>query len=203
MALTNGGVTDAAVDHWTQRQRESQVKGGEDGQEVYSLLAAVRDVSLNTSGSFIGGTSTITLARMLESILGQQAALITTPDSTSPDYQGDFMSSDPGRSPLDSSFQDIPFPNAVRGLQSNIADKLLLAYFKNVAVNFPVIHSAQIRDFHRRRDVLDDPYEESVLNLVYALGGQFLEMVSSASFFMTLIWAMLIFQSSPWGPLLR
>jgi hypothetical protein len=68
-ALTNSGLADAGLDHWAQGPRKQQIEGGEDGQE-YSLLAAVRDVSLNTSGSFIGGTSNITLARILESILG-------------------------------------------------------------------------------------------------------------------------------------
>jgi len=79
---------------------------------------------------------------------------------------------------MTSTFQDGSFPNALRGIQSKMADKLLQAYFKHVAVNFPLVHSAQIKDFHQRRESLSDSYEESVLNLVYALGGQFLEMVS-------------------------
>jgi hypothetical protein len=81
---------------------------------------------------------------------------------------------DLGRSPVDSN----ACTNALRGIQSNTAERLLLAYFKHVAVNFPLVHSAQIKSIHRRRESLDDAYEESVLNLVYALGGQFLETVS-------------------------
>lgn len=180
MAMTNGGCGDAALDHWTMKEPEAKTK--EDDEEAYSPLAAVRDVSLNTSGSFIGGTSTLTLARMLESILGNtgkdqltlpQAYVgpMASPGGSSPEYRGDFTSSETG-------YDSRPFPNAIRAMQSNMAERLLLAYFKHVAVNFPVVHSAQIKDFHRRRQLLDDPYEESVLNLVYALGGQFLETVS-------------------------
>lgn len=186
--LTNGGLVDAALDHW--HQRAPRVKKEKDGPEAYSPLAAVRDVSLNTSGSFIGGTSTLTLARMLESILGcngkeqtaQQTRVsrITSPDTnspnaitsgeTSPEYRETSTSND-------LACESRSFPGASWGMQTNMADKLLLAYFKHVAVNFPVVHSAQIKDIHQRRDALDDPYEESILNLVYALGGQFLETV--------------------------
>jgi len=178
-ALTNGGLAEVGLDHWAQAPKQLQIEAGGEGQEDYSLLAAVRDVSLNTSGSFIGGTSNITLARMLESILGQQTGLITSPAGTTPEYNREFEPSEIGwRSSMTSTFQDGSFPNALRGIQSKMADKLLQAYFKHVAVNFPLVHSAQIKNFHLRRETLSDPYEESVLNLVYGLGGQFLEMVS-------------------------
>jgi hypothetical protein len=202
MALTNnGGLTDASADHWTQPHQHAQPQAelqlvlqngegqnsraheGEDGQEVHHL-AAVRDVSLNASG-FIGGSSTVTLARMLGSILDrkgkEQLALLqeTTllhaciDDSSPTDSRGDF-----GTSPVDST----ACTNALRGIQSNTAERLLSAYFKHVAVNFPLVHSAQVKSIHNRRESLDSPYEESVLNLVYALGGQFLETVSAFTF---------------------
>ncbi|RDW58435.1 hypothetical protein BP5796_12365 [Coleophoma crateriformis] len=179
-ALTNGGgLGDAALDHW--HQMGPQGKEKDDGPEADSPLAAVRDVSLNTSGSFIGGTSTLTLARMLESILvcnGKEQVtfqqtgvnLITSPDPTSPNM------TTPGEASLDARENyGRSYPYSIYNMQAETADKLLLAYFKHVAVNFPVVHSAQIKDYHHRRTVLEDPYEESILNLVYALGGQFLE----------------------------
>ncbi|KAE9370898.1 hypothetical protein N431DRAFT_510353 [Stipitochalara longipes BDJ] len=145
-ALTNGGLAEVGLDHWSQAPEQLQIEAGGDGQEDYSLLAA-------------------------------QTGLITSPAGTTPEYNREFEPSEIGRrSSMTSTFQEGSFPNALRGIQSRMADKLLQAYFKHVAVNFPLVHSAQIKDFHQRREVPDDPYEESVLNLVYALGGQFLEM---------------------------
>lgn len=185
--LAQNGLSEQAVDHWSHNREGSNGTEVSDKPEDFSL-AAVRDVSLNISGPFIGGTSTITLARMLESILGKgkdQSGIpattyaTTTPNDTAAEATTeDIPSMDPElRSPMGSSIGNGLFPNIINGLPGQIADKLLEAFINSVAANFPVVHSGQIRKFHRDRDTLDDPYEESMLNLVYALGGQYLEAV--------------------------
>lgn len=171
ISLIKNGQTGIDEDHWL----SEQAKESSDKEEIGSFLTAIRDMSLNTSGSFVGATSTITLGRILESLVGNKAkerlvshqppwdkyeVIAPEIDETSP----------PGSSLSNTtcSFQ----------MSSSIADKLLNTYFSCVSHNFPVVHSPEVRGWHMSRDELNDPYKESVLHLVYALGGQFLETVS-------------------------
>lgn len=178
MSLAKGGQSEAALDHLMRYQSPSDVESV-DRVEVFSLLSTVRDLSLNTSGSYVGGTSTITLARILESVVGRadtyEASLQTSgwekPTSPTPEL----ASSENGR------FSPVSVPSTTQSfhVQPNIGDKLLQAYLNHVSKNFPVLHSAQLNDLHRRRTALSDASEESILHLVYALGGQYLESVST------------------------
>jgi hypothetical protein len=56
------------MDHWKQPQEMHAAKP----DEVDSLLSAVRDLSLSASGHYVGGTSTITLGRLLGSVVKSQ-----------------------------------------------------------------------------------------------------------------------------------
>jgi hypothetical protein len=185
MTLTANGLSEDAVDHW--RQSHGRRFDGEDsdGAEGPSL-AAVRDVSLNIHGSFMGDTSTIALARMLECILSKgkerlafhEATYTFSPNETSPESHEDTFPMYPEyRSSLDNRLGNAPPPDLIRGMQGHIADKLLQGYFDTVATNYPVLHSVQIKNLHHNRENLVSPYELSIMNLIYGLGGQYLEMV--------------------------
>lgn len=83
-----------------------------------------------------------------------------------------------------SSMSESGFSTAVERIRAfdilpQTADLMIDASLKHLSPLLPVIHSPNIRDLHRRRDTLKDPYEESILLLVYALGGHFMETVSS------------------------
>ena len=173
--LTKTGQADVDFDHLTQVDR---VNTPGEGEEVYSLLTAVRDMSLNTSGSFVGGSSTITLARILESVVGTNLKAElgqSTWESEETHFEAlEGASPNTGRK---SSFSANSYTTNNFSITPNLGDKLLQAYSGHVSANYPVVYSKYIQSLHRRRDKLDDPYEESILHMVYALGGQFLESV--------------------------
>jgi len=62
-------------------------------------------------------------------------------------------------------------------IDANIADKMVHAYLGHLYANFPVMYSYTVLDLHKRRHDLKDVYEESILHLIYGLGGHFLEKV--------------------------
>ncbi|RDW88310.1 hypothetical protein BP6252_00342 [Coleophoma cylindrospora] len=178
MSLARGGQGDAALDHYTNYNSPSDGDPG-DKVEVHSLLSTVRDLSLNTSGSFVGGTSTITLARILESVVGNRnnqtftihTATCDRADTPPPEY----ISSENGCISPESAQSTAPSFQ----LHPSLGDKLLQVYLKHVSINFPVVHSGQIKELHRRRESIVDPCDEGILHLVYSLGGQYLEMTQS------------------------
>jgi len=51
------------------------------------------------------------------------------------------------------------------------------AYLGHLYATFPIMYSYSVLDLHRRRQNLKDVYEESILHLIYGLGGHFLEKV--------------------------
>ena len=181
--LTRTGQADAGFDHLEQVPPARTLLDEDygEGGEVYSLLTAVRDMSLNTSGSFVGGSSTITLARILESVVGSgvkdQLAFQSAAWEDIGTEPPEAISPETGRQ---SSFGANSHTTDTISIQPQLGDRLLQAYLGNVSVNSPVVHSTQIQNLHNRRDLLEDPYEKSILHLVYALGGQFLESVGEA-----------------------
>lgn len=60
---------------------------------------------------------------------------------------------------------------------SDAAENMVKAYLGHLCANFPIMYSYSIIDLHNRRHNLKDIYEESILNLIYGLGGHFLEKV--------------------------
>lgn len=57
------------------------------------------------------------------------------------------------------------------------ARRLLDGWIKHLSRRYPVIHTPRLRELHARRDETLDPYEESILHLVYANSGRVLEAV--------------------------
>lgn len=185
MTLTAHGLSEEAVDHWQHNQRRSMDTEGLSRPEGPSL-AAVRDVSLNIHGPFMGETSTIALARMLGSILSrgngdsvnQDSVYTLSPDDGSSESHEDTSPCNPEyQASIDTRFGNSSPPNLIRGIKNYVADKLLQAYFNNVAANYPVLYSKHIKNLHLNRENLENPFELCLINLVYGLGGQYLETV--------------------------
>jgi len=59
-----------------------------------------------------------------------------------------------------------------------VATRLLDGWMKHFSTRYPVIHSHRLREIHSRRNDTLDFFEESILHLVYANSGRFLETVS-------------------------
>lgn len=54
---------------------------------------------------------------------------------------------------------------------------MVAAYLNHMYSNFPIMYSYDVIDLHTRRSNLKDPYEESILSLIYGMGAHFLEKV--------------------------
>ncbi|KAH8678294.1 fungal-specific transcription factor domain-containing protein [Xylariales sp. PMI_506] len=163
LSLANQGNPAASHDHWSKPN-----KSQDDGDP---LLSAVRDLSLNTGGSYVGSTSNITLARILASIVGlQDKAAYNTPQSVG-EMDARAMTSDDDYQSSPSMEDD----SAVSLIgDDEVTEKLVTAFIKCISPRFPVLHPAHVRSLYERRAELNDPYHRSILHLVYALGGVFL-----------------------------
>ena len=170
--LTKGGNKTVSHDHWIEQSEELDDNEQED---IKPLLNAVRDLSLDVAGSYVGGASTITLGRALESAFAGKIELMI------PEINYE-RGSNVRTASITSDLSSVPGTNG--GHFSNIdhvsAVKMVDAYLGHLCTNFPVMYSYEILDLHNRRDNLKDIYEVSTLNLIYGLGGHFLEKVRKA-----------------------
>lgn len=161
-------------DHWPDDTTAADESDQQEGSSLQPLLNAVRDLSLDVAGSYIGGASTITLGRALETALKGKTEL-----SMSRTY----VSDDSVRS-RSSSFIDnriVPSTRTIRigQIDPELADMMVHAYLKHLCTNFPIMFSTDILELHRRRHDLDNMYQVCILNLIYGLGSHFLRAVSS------------------------
>lgn len=169
--LKNGGDRTSSRDHWA--DSTSMCEADSQGHnQIQPLLNAVRDLSLDVAGSYIGGTSTITLGRALGMALAGRPRLSLP--TTSPDdlNTGQAASIESHPSYLGSGGFSL-----LTRMNQETADSMIHAYLKHMCTNFPIIFSFEVLDLHKRRHDLTDVYEESILHLIYGLGVHFLEKV--------------------------
>jgi len=164
-------------DHW---QNGSTCGDDSDYQEnigLQPLLNAVRDLSLDVAGSYIGGASTITLGRALETALEGKTQL-----PISRTYMDTSKTRSRSSSLIDNRF--LPPSRALRIKQINpeLANMMVHAYLKHLCTNFPIMFSTEILNLHSRRHELDNMYEVCILNLIYGLGSHFLDTVRNVAF---------------------
>lgn len=132
--------------------------------EVFGVVDILRDLSLEASGGYIGASSSITLSKLVGSLVKgkEEFGYALRP--------GEHFSP---RSLSDASIEDTYVDTA--SIPQDIADRLLRGYLKHISTRWPILHSNYIRSLHARRAYLADPYEKSALHLIYASGGRFLE----------------------------
>jgi hypothetical protein len=178
--LSSSGHNNVGEDHWGQKQPQPARPAGYQPppslsppapkDDIDELLSAVRDLSLSASGYYIGGTATITIGRVLSSMIQTQRGRAGL-------HRGDPSSDDPNPKSISSdTLAEMMGPFFVT---QNVANRLLQGYLKHLSTRFPVLHTPWLLGVHDRRDEHLDIYEESVLHLVYACGGRFLETVGS------------------------
>ncbi len=161
-----------------------------------SVVSVLRSLSLDMDGSgYIGASSHVALGRLFNflsrgshhpardpSVGGTRrpsssfqlggggggtasvAAPTTTPSGATPPALAAAAAAAEPMEPID--FADVP---------SNLADRLYVGYIKNVMTRFPVVHSVWLRAVHHRRHALTDVFEATILHLVYATSGRFIE----------------------------
>lgn len=170
--LKNEGDRTASRDHWAASDGAEEDQRWQDNEDPQIIVNAVRDLSHDAAGSYIGGASAITIGRALGKALArsQQGAL------TAGNNENHIL----GRTGFIDSYSGYPVGNGfslLAQMGQETADLLLDAYLKHTSTNFPVIFSVELRELHQRRQNLENAYEESVLQLAYGLGVHFLQKV--------------------------
>ncbi|KFA70194.1 hypothetical protein S40285_04420 [Stachybotrys chlorohalonatus IBT 40285] len=168
--LKNGGDRSVSRDHWAGATGGLDDADSPSQDDIQPLVNAVRDLSLDVAGSYIGGASMITLGRVLGTALAGRP-LLTLPATSPEDMNaGQAASIDSHHSYLGSGGFSL-----ISQMSKEMADAMVHAYLKHTRTNFPIIFSFEVLDLHKRRHDLNDVYEESILQLIYGLGGHFLE----------------------------
>lgn len=129
------------------------------------VLEVLRDLSLEATGGYIGASSSITMSKMVASIVKCREP--DQQESRQEEHLSPRSLSDPG------AVTDISVDTGK--IPQDIADKLLKGYLKHISTRWPILHSVYIRGLHARRSDLNSSYERCALHLVYASGGRFLE----------------------------
>ncbi|KAH6669955.1 fungal-specific transcription factor domain-containing protein [Halenospora varia] len=172
--LTQGGNKNVSHDHWN--ERPDDLDDDEQG-DIQPLLNAVRDLSLDVAGSYVGGGATITLGRALESALSGKIQF-TIPQMDSERKRSLYTESIASEI---TSMSGGTVAFHLGQIDADSAEKMVSAYLGHLYTNFPIMYSYYILDLHNRRHALRDTYEESILHLIYGLGGHFLEKTGDSS----------------------
>lgn len=138
-----------------------------------SLSSTIRELSLTASGhGYLGGTSNITIARVLEPVLHiDRSQTIRHDDPRTYGSEGD-----PSGARIVSSNEDEDALD-VASFSDPMIEQLFRAYIEYVSLIFPIMHSQRLQDMHERRDKPNGLFEVAVLHLMYALGGITLTLV--------------------------
>lgn len=132
-----------------------------------SVVSVLRSLSLDVNGSgYMGASSQISLGRLFNFLDSGRRHC---------DEGGLHSSRRRRATTLPSSTRDVQEPIDFTDVSSNIADRLLAGYMKHIATRVPVAHSVWIREVHNRRHSLTDIFEITMLHLVYATSGRFIQ----------------------------
>lgn len=132
------------------------------------LSDTTEDTSSASGSKSKGGMSTITLGRVLGSVINSQKS----PRSETP------RDDDPNSNPI--TVAELVKTMGLMFISPNVATRLLDGWMKHLSTRYPVIHTPRLRELHARRDEPLDVYEETLLHLVYANSGRILETVRTS-----------------------
>ncbi|KAI1082921.1 fungal-specific transcription factor domain-containing protein [Whalleya microplaca] len=145
--------------------------------DTNDILIAVRDLSLSASGHYVGASSNINIGRVLSSVVHSQRGSVPR----SHEEQAVQGEDDPApKSVYSTSSGDVigvPF------LTPNVAAKMLQGWFRHIATRYPVLHSARVMHLHNNRESLTDDYDQTILHLIYAVSGRWLESAGEMGHF--------------------
>ncbi|KAK8138556.1 hypothetical protein PG984_001936 [Apiospora sp. TS-2023a] len=157
-----------------QQQQHMQPDSDDDENDI---LIAVRDLSLSASGHYIGASSNITIGRVLNSVVQSQRTSIANEHDSHIIGDEDDPAPKSVYSAQLSDFVGVPM------LSPNVAHRLLEGWFRHIATRYPVLHTARVLELHADRDNISDEYEKSILHLVYAVSGRWLESAGEMGHF--------------------
>lgn len=143
-----------------------------DTASINSVTDILRDLSIEASGGYIGASSNITMGRMIGSLV-RGKAMQRGFDAQNANPKSLYEPTSPSHSEVGSSLMSSP----------ETCDRLLLGYLKHISLRWPLLRTSFIRSLHANRDMLEDAYHLTILHLVYAIGGRFLETTGQAGAF--------------------
>ncbi|KAI0483343.1 fungal-specific transcription factor domain-containing protein [Xylariaceae sp. FL0804] len=181
-----GGESHSALDRTDSRIQTPDTDGDDEDADwqdgVDNVVSVLRSLSLDANGQgYMGASSHVTMGKLFSflgrcegssSPAGQSRRARTGSVVMRPLDRPDNSSSHDGVDDAGAAAEPIDLAE----VPSSIADRLLRGYLKHIGTRFPVLHSVWLRDVHaRRRHALADLHEHTLLHLVYANGGRFLE----------------------------
>ena len=160
--------------HVLQASQRMQPDSDDDENDI---LIAVRDLSLSASGHYVGASSNITIGRVLNSVVQSQRTSIANEHDSHTIGDEDDPAPKSVYSAQLSDFVGVPMLSPV------VAHRLLEGWFRHIATRYPVLHTARVLELHANRDNISDEYEKSILHLVYAVSGRWLESAGEMGHF--------------------
>ncbi|KAK6064976.1 fungal specific transcription factor domain-containing protein [Seiridium cupressi] len=134
---------------------------------VSTVVEILRDLSIEASGGYIGASSQITMGRMISSIVQAREYTISSSIERGWEHLSPKSANTAPVSPSSGlDFSQVP---------PEIADKLLHGYVRHISTRWPILQTPFVRLLHAERYTLSDAFFTSVLHLIYAIGGRFLE----------------------------
>lgn len=192
--LAGQGMSELSSDHWktvassagtsiqleaAPSESKSNQSQGSDGSDeavldwqdgVDPVVSVLRSLSLDVNGSaYMGASSHVALGRLF-GFLGRGRL-----------EGGGTASHQPRQGPVEPADADQPIDLA--DVPSDVADRLFGGYLKHFATRWPVVHSVWVREVHQRRYSLTDVFETTMLHLVYATAGRFIETTGESGNF--------------------
>lgn len=184
-ALTKLGVSDVNNDHWNSlksspvgllaetagdsttdtpdTQNDDNELEWQDG--VDNVVSVLRSLSMDANGTgYIGGSSHVTMGKLF-GFLGTNGSFARNTRRAAG------IAKPRDHSENENDAEPIEFVN----MHPDVPDRLFPGYLKHIATRFPIVYSPWIRDLHNRRLSLTDIFERTILHLVYASAGRFLE----------------------------
>jgi hypothetical protein len=135
---------------------------------VDSVVSVLRCLSLDVNGSgYMGASSHVAIGRLF-SFLGRGLR----PQQGERNHYKPRRRSTVAPLPMET---DGPAPIELADVGDAMADRLFQGYLKHIATRWPVVHSVWVKQVHDRRRSLTDAFEKSILHLVYATAGRFIE----------------------------
>jgi hypothetical protein len=110
------------------------------GEEAGSMIGILRDLSLEATGGYIGASASISMGRLVSSIVkGRERCGVS---------RGNNADGNLGPKSLFRA-DDSNLINASREgpmlVSAGVADRLLLGYMKRISTRFPILHTPQLR----------------------------------------------------------
>ncbi|RYP51832.1 hypothetical protein DL768_002908 [Monosporascus sp. mg162] len=158
-----------------QRSQSSLQTQQPSDDDTNDILIAVRDLSLSASGHYVGGSSNITIGRVLNSVVNSERA-------SHPIVKDEQLQEQSDPAPKSIYSTNVGEMIGVHLLTPSVAEKLLHGWFRHIHTRYPILHSARLVSLHNNRGNLNE-YDKTILHIVYAISGRWLESAGEMGHF--------------------